>query len=396
MDKNYIMLPEPSFTIGSFIFLIIAAQGIFLAVLLAVYNRSNITANRIMAIFVGAFSMILCYYVLFWTGYSCNFMWTKGWCSALPFLLGPLMYLYIIIIKNGELPVKYKKHFIPFAVHLTYMLPFIYWFTMGPEVVATSQQPLDIFLQQHIYRHLSFVITAFQVFNGLQFLSLFIYSFLLLRLLYDHKKEKNGSEHQQLKYRWYVRNISFYVLFAICFSSYWITLWLGILPDGLDYVVSGMMSLCIYLIGYGAFRQPISLFEQKNANTRKKLAPENLIAQTEKLISYLENHKPWLDSELNLNKLAELLQMPLHELSFLINSTLHKNFSDLLHEYRIKEACRLLLEDSNSDSKILSIAFDVGYTNKATFNAAFKNKMGVSPSAYKMLAKGDGMKGVLN
>ena len=349
-----------------------------------------------MAIFVAAFSMILCYYVLFWTGYSCNFMWTKGWCSALPFLLGPLMYLYIIIIKNGELPIKYKKHFIPFAVHLTYMLPFIYWFTMGPEVIASSQLPLNLFLQQHIYRHLSFVITSFQVFNALQFLSLFTYSFLLLRLVYKQIKEKNGSEHQQMKYRWYVRNISFYVLFALCFSSYWITLWFGISLDGLDYVVSGMMSICIYLIGYGAFRQPLSLFEQKHTNTRKKLAPADLILQSQKLTSYLETQKPWLDSELNLNKLAELLQMPLHELSFLINSTLHKNFSDLLHDYRIKEACRLLLEESYSDSKILSIAFDVGYTNKATFNAAFKNRMGVSPSAYKLLAKGDGMKGVLN
>lgn len=390
------MLPEPSFTIGSFIFLIISAQGLFLAVLLAIYNRSNVVANRTMAIFVAAFSMILCYYVLYWTGYSCNFMWTKGWFSALPFLLGPLMYLYIIIIKNGELPPTYKKHFIPFAVHLTYMLPFIYWFTVGPEVIATSQEPMNLFLQHHIYRHLNFVITSFQVFNALQFLSLFIYTFLLLRLLSKQKKEKHGSEHQQMKYRWYVRNISFYVLFSLCFSSYWITLYFGISLNGLEYLVSGLMSLSIYLIGYGAFRQPLSLFEQKNAKTGKKLTPSDLTLQSQKLTAYLETQKPWLDSELNLNKLSELLQMPLHELSFLINSTLHKNFSELLHEYRIKEACRLLLDESYSDSKILSIAFDVGYTNKATFNAAFKNKMGVSPSAYKLIAKGHGMKGVIN
>ena len=390
------MLPEPSFTIGSFIFLIISAQGLILAVLLAVYNRSNVVANRTMAIFVAAFSMILCYYVLYWTGYSCNFMWTKGWCSALPFLLGPLMYLYIIIIKNGELPTNYKKHFIPFAVHLTYMLPFINWFTTGPEVIATSQEPMNLFLQDKIYRHLNFVITSFQVFNALQFLSMFIYAFLLLRLLIKQQKEKHGSEHQQMKYRWYVRNISFYVLFSLCFSSYWITLYFGISIDGLDYLVSGIMSLCIYLIGYGAFRQPLSLFEQKNAITRKKLPPADLILQSQKLTTYLETQKPWLDSELNLNKLSELLQMPVHELSFLINSTLHKNFSELVHDYRIKEACRLLLDESYSDSKILSIAFDVGYTNKATFNAAFKNKMGVSPSAYKLMAKGHGMNEAIN
>ena len=390
------MLPEPSFTIGSFIFLIISAQGLFLAVLLAVYNRSNVVANRTMAIFVAAFSMILCYYVLYWTGYSCNFMWTKGWCSALPFLLGPLMYLYIIIIKNGELPTNYKKHFIPFAVHLTYMLPFIYWFTTGPEVIATSQEPMNLFLQDKIYRHLNFVITSFQVFNALQFLSMFIYAFLLLRLLIKQQKEKHSSEHQQMKYRWYVRNISRYVLFSLCFSSYWITLYFGISIDGLDYLVSGIMSLCIYLIGYGAFRQPLSLFEQKNAITRKKIPPADLILQSQKLTAYLETQKPWLDSELNLNKLSELLQMPVHELSFLINSTLHKNFSELLHDYRIKEACRLLLDESYSDSKILSIAFDVGYTNKATFNAAFKNKMGVSPSAYKLMAKGHGMNEAIN
>jgi AraC-like DNA-binding protein len=33
---------------------------------------------------------------------------------------------------------------------------------------------------------------------------------------------------------------------------------------------------------------------------------------------------------------------------------------------------------------------------KATFNAAFKNKMGVSPSAYKLMAKGHGMNEAIN
>lgn len=384
------MPPEPSFNTWTILFLIAAAQGLFLSALIAIHNKGSITANRIMAIFTGIFSMVLCYYVLFWTGYSCNYMWTKGWCSAMPFLFGPLMYFYLNLIKNGSLPKNFRWHLIPFAVHFTYMLPFIYWFTSGPDAISQSRNPVNVFLQTAIFRHISEVTFSFQLFNALQFLSMIIYAAVLIRFAVRLKINQVNSSN------WYLKNAIFYALFAILFSGYWITLWIGILPDGLDYIISAFMVLCIYLIGYTAFRQPVKLFEKNNPRRKGNQHNTFIKQQTSKLVDLLETKKPWLDNELNLQKLAEIANLSPHELSFIINTELNKNFADLIHEYRIKEACRLLSEDSESDLKILAIAFDVGYSNKATFNAAFKKLTGMSPSAYKEASRSAALKGMLN
>lgn len=384
------MLPEPSFNAWTILFLIAAAQGIFLSALISLYQHGSILANRVMAIFTGAFSLVLCYYVLFWTGYSCNYMWTKGWCSALPFIFGPLMYFYLHIIRHGALPGNYKKHLIPFAVHFSYMLPFIYWFTTGPEVIAQSQNPVHVFLQSAIYSHIGPVTFSFQVFNALQFLSMFIYAGVLIRFIIRDKKAEAKS------FNWYLKNVIFYSLFALLFSCYWILLWIGILPDGLDYIISAFMVISIYLIGYSAFRQPVLFFEKKNVRRRKNQHAEFIQNQTAQLLEILETKKPWMDSELSLQKLAAITNLSPHELSFIINSELKKNFSDLIHEYRIREACRLLSESADMDPKILAVAFDVGYSNKATFNAAFKKITGMSPTVYRETVRNTSLKGLLN
>jgi AraC-like DNA-binding protein len=219
---------------------------------------------------------------------------------------------------------------------------------------------------------------------------MFIYAGILIRLIIREKNDHSKASN------WYLKNVVFYAMFALLFSGYWITLWFGILPDGLDYIISAFMVFSIYMIGYNAFRQPVELFEKNNFRRKKNQKSQFIEEQTSKLVELLEIKKPWTDSELNLQKLAEIAKLSPHELSFIINSELNKNFADLIHEYRIREACRLLVETSDADPKILAIAFDVGYSNKATFNAAFKKITGMSPSAYKETARNASLKGLLN
>ncbi len=52
----------------------------------------------------------------------------------------------------------------------------------------------------------------------------------------------------------------------------------------------------------------------------------------------------------------------------------------VLLQRRLEQFERLLSE--NSEQTILTLAFQAGFASKATFNAAFKNKHGVSPSVY--------------
>lgn len=57
------------------------------------------------------------------------------------------------------------------------------------------------------------------------------------------------------------------------------------------------------------------------------------------------------------------------------------SFTDFLNLYRIETALRLLDE---TDKKITDIALESGFQSVRNFNEAFRKKIGISPSEYKL------------
>ena len=86
------------------------------------------------------------------------------------------------------------------------------------------------------------------------------------------------------------------------------------------------------------------------------------------------------DPTLSLKVLASKLNMSTHHLSQIINQKTQNNYYDLINQYRITEAKRLLQE---SDMKIIDIAYDVGFNSKSSFYTEFKKQSGLTPSHYK-------------
>ena len=62
-----------------------------------------------------------------------------------------------------------------------------------------------------------------------------------------------------------------------------------------------------------------------------------------------------------------------------------KTYSQLVEEARFSEAARLL---RNTDSKIIDVAYDVGYAHPTHFARAFRRIAGVSPSEYRTQRSG--------
>jgi len=70
-----------------------------------------------------------------------------------------------------------------------------------------------------------------------------------------------------------------------------------------------------------------------------------------------------------------------HHLTQLLNLHLGISFSDLIKNYRIDEAIRLLQE--NKDLKIINLVFETGFQSKSAFNSAFKEITGMTPQEYR-------------
>jgi AraC-like DNA-binding protein len=88
-----------------------------------------------------------------------------------------------------------------------------------------------------------------------------------------------------------------------------------------------------------------------------------------------------LDSRLSLRILCEQLRENPHYVSQVINQDLGTNFYDLVNRHRIREAQVELLR--HPDRPVLEIALHVGFNSKSTFNAAFRQHAGRTPSDFR-------------
>jgi AraC-like DNA-binding protein/uncharacterized membrane protein len=116
---------------------------------------------------------------------------------------------------------------------------------------------------------------------------------------------------------------------------------------------------------------------------KSSLTMEEAELDIKRIDRLMKHDRPFLEPELSLPDLAELLRMPRNRLSQLLNEFLGQNFFDFINAYRVEEAKRLL-QGASASVSILDITYDAGFNSKATFNAAFKKSMGMTPSEFRL------------
>jgi AraC-like DNA-binding protein len=103
-----------------------------------------------------------------------------------------------------------------------------------------------------------------------------------------------------------------------------------------------------------------------------------------RLIALLEEEHICQNEGLSLAQLAARVGLPEYRLRKLIHEELgYRNFNALLHDYRIREACRQLSDPALRGTPILTIALSVGYVSINTFSRGFREIMGMTPSAWR-------------
>ncbi|CAM1353596.1 helix-turn-helix domain-containing protein [Tenacibaculum halocynthiae] len=105
---------------------------------------------------------------------------------------------------------------------------------------------------------------------------------------------------------------------------------------------------------------------------------ESLIIELHEVIKKKQFYK---NSNIKLKDIAKELNITSHKLSQLLNDNLGKSFALFINEYRIKEAKKLLKEETKITLE--AIGFEAGFSSKSTFYATFKRVTGKTPSEYK-------------
>lgn len=335
---------EPAFDIWSVAITVAASQGAFLSAII-ILRKSKI--NNLLGALMLSFSLCLFFYVLYWTKYLSYFPFQIRALSGMTFLMGPLMFFYI---KSGQGRFYFRPlHFLPALAYLSLFFVTKVWL-LSPY--------LEIVQCAHLL-----------VYTTLVYLSAMGYS-----------HTTRGSK--ELK-KWRLKLAWAFIGYTSTFLAYYVLVWAGQLQLHYDYAISIASCIFIYYIGLQGFRRHDLLQQYENGKYTNGLlsqsAAESILS---KLKSHMRDVRPYLNSSLRLNELAESLSLSPHDISQALNEYEGKNYTDFVNEYRIESAKKELLLFINK--KIIHVAYDCGFNNKVSFNKAFKKFTGSAPSQYRL------------
>jgi AraC-like DNA-binding protein len=145
-------------------------------------------------------------------------------------------------------------------------------------------------------------------------------------------------------------------------------------------IFSSIMYLVVFILLYRKKANDLSsLSVQKYAD--KKLNEEDVNLIVAKLKRVMTEKELFRNADLKINDLAREINVPGHQLSQVLNNYLGKNFTLFVNEYRVAEACKILVNETNLT--IDAIGAEVGFNSSSTFFATFKKIKGLTPSVYQ-------------
>lgn len=128
---------------------------------------------------------------------------------------------------------------------------------------------------------------------------------------------------------------------------------------------------------------PLTLtkFRKQHALSLKKdEETESLCRQLE---AHINQHKSYINKDISLSSLADVLGITAHRLSALLNNSYQLNFVDFINTYRINSIKEQIVLPGNMQSfTIEALAYDAGFSSRSAFYSAFKKLTGASPMEY--------------
>lgn len=282
----------------------------------------------------------------------------------------PVFYLYILSVFYSNFAIKLKH-----IIHSVLFFLFLFVF----KLTSISYQSLSFY----------------EIVGEIQYFAYIIAIFIAIKK-YKTVYLENYSNPNNTVHKWL-----FQTTLIFCFGHLFVLIKTGLTYFGSDLRLLQNINILISIIALfvicwvvlKALYNPkiftgvkIELVPIESTITDKKVVIERDTTKNktiEKLTSFLEIEKPYLDFGLTLQKLASQLDMPEKELSMLINHHLGKHFFEFINEYRIDEAKSILGNPNNDGLKILEILYQVGFNSKSSFYTAFRKITNQTPTEYR-------------
>ncbi len=362
--------PNPVLTTIIFVF---ALQAIVLSVLL-VRKRPRKQAHLFLALLVFFFALMALNIALL------NVLKARGLFHVFRYVqlellygIGPALYFYTKSITDPGFKFSRKDflHFIP--VILEFLFYRTAFYRLGAD--GLYQDP------PHPYTR----IYLSEQWGGI--LSITIYTILALRLLYRYQGwlKQHYSNLEQ-------RSLNWLKVPVIVYAAFWIG-W-NLLTE-IDrymfdqtlretYFLPAFVGLAAvtYWIGFKGYLRSQTDDGGYSKSREKEKTGSYDTALAERIAALMEHERPYLNPDLDLNQLSELLDRNPRQVSHTINRKFSMNFYEFVNGYRVEAFKKRLQDPGHEKLTLLGHALECGFNSKSTFNEAFKKHTGTTPSQY--------------
>lgn len=300
-------------------------------------------------------------------------------------------------------------HFIPFLVQLIGIFPYLLTpFSYKVGIAAQILNDLNLITQFNV----NWITKPIVNFLGRPIL-VFLYLGYITYLLWLNNPKSNRAkvpiQQFKLTYRWLILLevttailiINFFLL-SLGLSRQTVTATMVNAQfthffSGIAYFCMSFMLLLFPRILYG---MPIYMAQTVNNSTEKAVAPIKLnepnkeIAEitvseddpffelVDKINTYLTKEEPYLNPDFTINELAASLRVPVHHVSYCLNTLMNVKFTSLRTQLRIQYAAKLLDSGQADELSMDGIGKKSGFSTRSNFYNAFKTETGMTPSEY--------------
>ena len=381
--------------------------GIFTSFILLYYLSSLNRSNIFLALFFLCCNLVVMVYYglhftkdLFWEGVS-----FVHWLP-LSYLLGPLLFFYVktTLSDNNKLEKWDWLHLLPAVFIIINCLPFT---TLPFDQKAQIAHEIVNVTENYA---LDFNFVSFEFILYSRSIHLLCYAVFSIGFFYARSKkmlqENNGrSSNHSIISRWIYLLCLMQIIIAVNSIGHMSTLY------GVQFSIFGIPSTKIFtekyyfeICGGGFFLQNLFLFlfpkilygnvsyrieEGKNniiedlkSNLPKKQKENATIQDIELIIKAYLSDLPFIQKEFSLSQMSFDLKIPERFLSNYFNKELEITFSDWRKNLRIDHVCRLIEVGEAKNLTIEAIATNAGFASRSKFIDAFKERKGVTPSAF--------------
>jgi AraC-like DNA-binding protein len=370
------------FNIHDVILLMTVAECLLLLVFQTILPVKNRLANHLLNLFLFSLGISSACVLVLWNN-DVQIQATFD-LLILPYILifaqlikGPtlLLYVYALTQESFCLKVKHLIHAIPIVIALLWLsvfqidsldLRFITEFDSDLQRQATN-------LTWHFIK----VIPVF-------------YAFCAVYAIYRYRigLKNQYSDFSTTEPNW-LNILGIGILFTWCFSlavhiiANTFTLGYPNLSDTFGVSENYVIFILINALFINSLIHTHQLLTTKSEPTKDKQDDKPTESSIQKVLLGMEIEKLFLKQNLNIDEFSRRINLPVKEVSAVINKHHGTNFFEFMNSYRVEEAKRLLSDPQHSQMNIMDVLLQAGFNSKSAFHRFFNRLVGISPTEFR-------------